>query len=102
MARQGHPALNHPLTLVQYTQFGHVLASPGGSLSGIVDKALAEAGVSRRVVMAVPYFFAVLATVAQNRSAGHPAATGGTVPRQGFRAVHRGATGARSGPFRCR
>ena len=65
VARQGHPALNHPLTLVQYTQFGHVLASPGGSLSGIVDKALAEAGVSRRVVMAVPYFFAVLATVAR-------------------------------------
>jgi DNA-binding transcriptional LysR family regulator len=65
VARHGHPALDQPLTLAQYTQFGHVLASPGGSLSGIVDKALAEAGVSRRVVMAVPYFFAVLATVAR-------------------------------------
>ena len=65
VARQGHPALSQPLTLTRYTQFGHVLASPGGSLTGIVDKTLAHAGVSRRVVMAVPYFFAVLATVAE-------------------------------------
>ncbi len=65
VARQGHPALSQPLTLTRYTQFGHVLASPGGSLTGIVDKTLAHAGVSRRVVMAVPYFFAVLATVAR-------------------------------------
>jgi DNA-binding transcriptional LysR family regulator len=66
LIRQGHPALSQPLTLAQYTKYGHVLASPGGrSLSGIVDKTLATAGVSRRVVMAVPYFFAVLATVAR-------------------------------------
>ncbi len=66
VARQGHPALSQALTLARYTEFGHVLTSPGGSLSGIVDKTLTGAGVSRRVVMAVPYFLAVLATVARS------------------------------------
>ena len=42
----------------------HVV-SPGASLSGIVDYALAKADVSRRVVAAVPYFLAALATVAR-------------------------------------
>jgi DNA-binding transcriptional LysR family regulator len=65
VARQGHPALGTALTLERYAAFGHVLMSPGGSLTGVVDKALADACLSRRVVVAVPYFFAVLATVAR-------------------------------------
>lgn len=65
VARVGHPALAGPLDLEGYTRFGHVLVSPGGTLAGIVDKALAAAGASRRVVLAVPYFLAALATVAR-------------------------------------
>ncbi|MBV8616108.1 MAG: LysR family transcriptional regulator [Acetobacteraceae bacterium] len=65
VARQGHPALARPLDIGRYASHGHVLVSPGASLSGVVDEALARAGVSRRVVAAVPYFLAALATVAR-------------------------------------
>lgn len=75
VARQGHPALAEPLDLDRYTRFGHVLVSPGATLTGIVDKALAGSGTSRQVVVAVPYFFAALATVARTDLLA-------TVPRQ--------------------
>ncbi len=65
VARLGHEALEQPLDLDRYTAFGHVLAAPGGSLSGIVDKLLAAEGRTRRVAVAVPYFLAALATVAR-------------------------------------
>jgi DNA-binding transcriptional LysR family regulator len=65
VARRGHPVLKRPLKLAAYTRFDHVLVSPGGTLTGIVDKTLDDLGMSRRVVMAVPYFFAALATVAR-------------------------------------
>ncbi len=65
VARQGRPVFAEPLDVDRYTRFGHVLVSPGASLTGIVDKALAGLGASRQVVMAVPYFFAALATVAR-------------------------------------
>src|SRR5271166_1240162 len=63
VARLGHPVLAQPLDLDRYTAFGHVLAAPGGSLSGVVDRILAAEGRTRRVVVAVPYFLAALATV---------------------------------------
>ena len=65
VARQGHPALARPLDIGRYASHGHVLVSPGATLSGVVDEALAKASVSRRVVAAVPYFLAALATVAR-------------------------------------
>ncbi|MBV8869861.1 MAG: LysR family transcriptional regulator, partial [Acetobacteraceae bacterium] len=65
VARQGHPALARPLDIGRYASHGHVLVSPGATLTGVVDEALAKAGVSRRVVAAVPYFLAALATVAR-------------------------------------
>ena len=65
VARNGHPALAEPLDLERYARCGHVLVAPGATLTGIVDKALAGVGASRRVVVAVPYFFAALATVAR-------------------------------------
>ncbi len=65
VARTGHPAFEQPLDLARYAAFGHALVSPGGSLSGVVDRLLAAEGLSRRVVVAVPYFFAALATVAR-------------------------------------
>ena len=65
VAKKQHPAVIKRLTLARYTRHGHVLVSPGGSLHGIVDKALADLGRTRRVIVAVPYFFAALATVAR-------------------------------------
>jgi DNA-binding transcriptional LysR family regulator len=65
VARKKHPIMAQALSIGAYTSHGHVLVSPGGTLTGIVDKALAGAGARRRVVAAVPYFLAALATVAQ-------------------------------------
>ena len=66
VARAGHPALGVTLTIDRYASLGHVLVSPGGMLSGIVDVLLAVEGRSRRVAVAVPYFLAALATVARS------------------------------------
>ncbi len=66
VARAGHPALRTTLTIDHYASFGHVLVSPGGMLSGIVDTLLAATTRSRRVAVAVPYFLAALATVARS------------------------------------
>ena len=66
VARRGHPILNISLTLARYTSVGHVLVSPDGSLTGVVDGVLAKEGKSRRVVVAVPYFLSALATVARS------------------------------------
>jgi DNA-binding transcriptional LysR family regulator len=65
VARKKHPVMAKALDLNTYAGCGHVLVSPGGTLTGIVDKALEHAGTARRVVVAVPYFLAALATVAQ-------------------------------------
>lgn len=64
VARAGHPALKGRLTLARYAGLQHVLTAPGGSFSGIVDKALAAAGYERRIAVAVPYFLAALSIVA--------------------------------------
>lgn len=64
VARTGHPVTRGPLDLDAYARAGHALVAPGGTLSGIVDQALAAQGLSRRIVVAVPYFLAALATVA--------------------------------------
>jgi DNA-binding transcriptional LysR family regulator len=64
IARAGHPILSAPLDLDAYTNAGHVLTGPGGTLSGIVDQILETEGRARRVVVSVPYFLAALATVA--------------------------------------
>ena len=64
VARAGHPAMTPSLGLNAYAGAGHVLTTPGGTLSGIVDQALAAEGRARRVVVGVPYFLAALATVA--------------------------------------
>jgi DNA-binding transcriptional LysR family regulator len=65
VARAGHPALAEALTQDTYCSAGHVLVAPGGTLEGIVDRALAAAGRARRVVLSVPYFLAALAAVAR-------------------------------------
>lgn len=52
------------MDLESYAGAGHVLTAPGGTIGGIVDQILESKGLSRRVVVAVPYFLAALATVA--------------------------------------
>ncbi|MGX5099079.1 LysR family transcriptional regulator [Enterobacter cloacae] len=55
--RQGHPlASRSSVSLDDYVSWGHVVASPDGSLHGFVDDALAERGMKRKVASVVPGF----------------------------------------------
>ncbi len=49
MLRQQHPLAAQPLTLEQYCQARHIVTTLTGDLHGIVDKELAQAGLSRHV-----------------------------------------------------
>jgi DNA-binding transcriptional LysR family regulator len=52
------------ITLDAYCAADHILVSPGGDMQGVVDAALAAAGRSRRVVLALPAFLPALAASA--------------------------------------
>jgi DNA-binding transcriptional LysR family regulator len=54
-----------PLTLRRFIEAAHVLVSPAGDLTGVVDEALAKLGAERRVVASVPHFFTGLAIAAE-------------------------------------
>jgi len=57
LVREGHPVLTGPpLTPERYAGLEHVLVAPGGRPGGIVDRVLAERGLSRRVRFVVPSF----------------------------------------------
>ena len=55
--RKGHPlSLRPDVSLDDYVAWGHVVASPDGSLHGFVDDALAERGIKRKIASVVPGF----------------------------------------------
>ena len=55
--RQGHPLASlSSVSLEDYVAWGHVVASPDGSLHGFVDEALAERGMKRKIASVVPGF----------------------------------------------
>lgn len=54
--RRGHPALSQTFDLSSYVALPHVLVSTGGGDTGIVDDALAELGLRRRVMATVTSF----------------------------------------------
>ena len=56
------PGAKIPLAL--FTSLHHAIRSIDGGLAGIVDEALARAGAARTVVLAVPHFHGLAATVA--------------------------------------
>lgn len=57
--RRGHPFGSNP-TLAAFAAARHVLVSATGDASGLVDRALAEQGLGRRVALTVPHFFMAL------------------------------------------
>jgi len=65
VARRGHPIIRGTVSMEQYVAAEHVVVSLDGGLSGIVDHALAEQRLTRRVRAALPYFFLALATVSR-------------------------------------
>lgn len=64
VARKGHPALRGELDAKLFGSLGHVMVSPSGDTTGLVDPSLAAMGVRRRVVAVVPRFLTAFAVVA--------------------------------------
>ena len=64
LLRAGHPYAKGKLTLARYCELSHLFVAPRGTPGGVVDDALALAGRSRRVAIAVPHFLAVPGIVA--------------------------------------
>lgn len=57
VGRADHPRLKRRPTLKQFCELEHVLVSPDGAgFSGVTDEALAQAGLTRKVVLSVPHF----------------------------------------------
>jgi DNA-binding transcriptional LysR family regulator len=65
MFRAGHPLADGDLTAERLAAADHVTVSRRGRLHGVIDDALAERGLSRRVVAALPTSSAALDLVAR-------------------------------------
>lgn len=52
LARQDHPLLDRRLTVKRYVEAEHMVISP--YVTGVIDEQLAEAGLQRRVALALP------------------------------------------------
>ncbi|MGA7778296.1 MAG: LysR family transcriptional regulator [Paraburkholderia sp.] len=67
VGRAGHPRLKRRPTLAQFCALEHVIVSTdGGGFRGITDDVLAEAGLSRRVVLSVPHFLFLMSVLANS------------------------------------
>ncbi len=66
--RDGHPILASSKRIGRrvFAQLHHVLVSPRGKGTGVVDRALAQAGLERRIRLRVPSFPAALRAVAHS------------------------------------
>lgn len=62
--RKGHAFTRRP-TLKRYCHMRHLLVSLSGDSYGVVDDALAQQGLSRRVALTVPSFMMALSTLAE-------------------------------------
>lgn len=67
-ARLGHAVLQSPGSMEAYLAADHVLVSNDSSLTGIVDTTLAQAGLSRRVSLSVPFFLSALLMVSKGEA----------------------------------
>lgn len=56
VVRKGHPIGRKPLTLRRYLSFSHTMVTLGHQRQGIIDRALEELGLNRRVQLKTPYF----------------------------------------------
>ncbi|WP_277182243.1 LysR family transcriptional regulator [Caballeronia sp. BR00000012568055] len=66
VGRRDHPKLKRKPTLAQFQALEHVIVSPdGGGFFGPTDQALAERGMTRRVVLSVPHFLFMRSLIEQ-------------------------------------
>ncbi len=64
VARRGHPAANKRLSVKQFANLEHILASPSGQGLGVVDRLLKERGLERRIAYRIQSFIGALQVVA--------------------------------------
>lgn len=62
-------AARRAMDLASYLDLQHVLVSPEGQLHGLVDQALAQQGLKRKLALTLPQLFAVPAVVARTKMA---------------------------------
>jgi len=62
--RKGHPFARNP-SIKRFCGMRHLLVSLTGDAQGVVDVALAQRGLSRRVVLTVPSFMMALSALAE-------------------------------------
>lgn len=55
IARRGHPAVRSRLTLKRFTEAGHVLVTPVERPGTVIDTALSDQGLGRRVAFRTPH-----------------------------------------------
>jgi len=58
--RKGHPIAKERMTLKRYVSYSHVLVTPNNASIGVVDRALAERGVQRRIAYRTSSFLLAL------------------------------------------
>lgn len=56
MVRKDHPVGKKPLTLERYLAYPHALVSLTHQRQGVIDKALEDKGIERKVQLTIPYF----------------------------------------------
>lgn len=64
LARRGHPATEGSLTVEAWAAFDHALVTLSRDAHGVVDAALAERGLTRRVALTLPHVLALPAILA--------------------------------------
>ena len=65
IARHGHPHVKDELTLDAYMASGHVVVTPTERPGSVVDTALSDQGLGRRVVLRTPHFLVAPLVVAR-------------------------------------
>ena len=65
VARRGHPAFADGASLEAFAAAPHLLVSPGGHRTGLVDRKLAALGLERRVVLSLPQFLVAPFVIAE-------------------------------------
>ena len=64
--RRGHPAATSPLSLDAFLGLSHLLVSPENERFGLMDAALAQRGLKRRLALTLPQLYAAPLLVARS------------------------------------
>lgn len=65
VVRRGHPALRGRMTLERFARFDHLLVAPTGTPTGLLDRVLAERGLTRRIARTSSTFLDMAFLVAE-------------------------------------